>query len=154
MARRADQIILEEKEQVELERVVRARTSPQQLARRATIVLRAAEGAETTTIAAELGLARHTVAQWRRRFAVGRLAGLRDRPHRPLPRRYSGERQAAIVVLACQPPATLAWGGQTHWTLVDLARYIKEHPERDLGTPSKSTLGRILQAHDLRLDRL
>lgn len=154
MARRTDVIVLEQKERAELERVARARTSPQQLARRASIVLRAADGAETTTIAAELGLARHTVAQWRRRFVTGRLAGLRDRPHRPLPRRYGAARQAAIVVLACQPPAALGWRGQTHWTLVDLARYIKEHPELDLGTPSKSTLGRILQAHDLRLDRL
>ena len=102
----------------------------------------------------EVGVARHTVAQWRRRFAAERLAGLRDRPHRPLPRRYGAEQQAAIVVLACQPPADLGWVGQTHWTLVDLARYIQEHPELGLGTPSKSTLGRILQAHDLRLDRL
>jgi transposase len=154
VAQRTGVIVLEQKERVELDRVVRARTSPQQLARRATIVLRAADGAETTTIAAELGLARHTVAQWRRRFAAGRLAGLRDRPHRPLPRRYSAERQAAIVLLACQTPTSLGWEGQTHWTLVDLARYIQEHPELDLGTPSKSTLGRILQAHDLRLDRL
>ena len=58
------------------------------------------------------------------------------------------------MVLACQPPADLGWAGQTHWSLVDLARYIREHPELGLGTPSKSTLGRILQAHDLRLDRL
>ncbi len=58
------------------------------------------------------------------------------------------------MVLACQPPAALGWVGQTHWSLADLAHYIKEHPELGVGTPSKSTLGRILQAHDLRLDRL
>lgn len=154
MARRAEAIVLEPKERAELERVMRARTSPQQVAQRAAIVVRAVDGAENTTIAAELGLTRHTVAKWRHRFAVGRLAGLRDRPHRPLPRLYGAEQQAAVVVLACQPPADLGWDGQTHWTLVDLAQYIKEHPALGLGTPSKSTLGRMLQAHDLRLDRL
>src|SRR5579872_1313484 len=119
MTRRAETIVLEQKERAELERMVRARTSTPQAARRATIVLRAADGAENTTIAAELGLTRHTVAQWRRRFAAEGLAGLRDRPHRPLPRCYGAERQAAIVVLACQPPAALGWRGQTHWSLVD-----------------------------------
>jgi hypothetical protein len=51
-------------------------------------VLRAAEGASNTAIAAALGLARHTVQHWRDRFATERLAGLRDRPHCPPPRRY------------------------------------------------------------------
>jgi transposase len=154
MARRAETIVLEQKEQAQLERLVRARTSPQRLARRAMIVLRAAEGAENATIAAELGLARQTVTQWRHRFTTARLAGLRDRPHRPPPRRYGPAQQAAIVVLACQAPAALGWVGQARWSLVDLAHYIKEHPDLGLGTPSKSTLGRMLQARNLRLDRL
>ena len=58
------------------------------------------------------------------------------------------------MVLACQPPAEVGWAGQTHWTIKDLARYIGEHPELGLGAPSKSTVHLILQAHDLRLDRL
>jgi hypothetical protein len=58
------------------------------------------------------------------------------------------------VLLACQAPADLGWEGQTHWSIADLAQYIRTHPELELGAPSKSTVGRILQAHDLRLDRL
>ena len=50
--------------------------------------------------------------------------------------------------------AALGWEGQTHWSIADLAQYIHAHPDLGLGTPSKSTVGRILQAHDLRLDRL
>jgi transposase len=45
---------------------------------RAEIVRRAGAGAENTAIAAALGLGRHTVERWRRRFARERLAGLRD----------------------------------------------------------------------------
>jgi hypothetical protein len=56
--------------------------------------------------------------------------------------------------LACRAPAEVGWEGQTHWSIADLAQYIQAHPALGLGTPSKSTVGRILQAHDLRLDRL
>lgn len=154
MSRRATAIVLTPGERAELERRVRARTSTQQAARRAGIVLRAAAGMESRAIAAELGVARGTVRHWRDRFARDRLDGLVDRPHHPPPRLYGPERQAAIVVLACQPPAELGWAGQTHWTIRDLARYVGEHPELGVGTPSKSTVGTILQAADLRLERL
>ena len=154
MPRRATPIERIPDERAELERRVRARTSRQQDARRARIVLRAAAGATTLAIAAEVGVVRHTVQHWRDRFATDRLAGLLDRPHQPDPRQYGPDIQAKIVVLACQPPADLGWKGQTHGTIKDLARSLGEHPELGLGAPSKSTVHLILQAHDLRLDRL
>ena len=154
MSRHATRIMLTAEERVELERRVRARTSSQQAARRARIVLRAAEGTPNSEIATELGIARHTVQQWRDRFAAARLAGLADRAHRPPPREYGPERQARILVLACQAPAELGWSGQTHWSVRDLARYVAKHPELGVGRPSKSTVGKILRAADLRLERL
>jgi transposase len=154
MPRRATAISLTPDERRELERRMRARTSRQQDALRARIVLRAADGATNSAIAAEVGVARHTVQHWRDCFAADRLAGLADRPHQPEPRQYGPDILARVVVLACQKPADLGWPGQTHWTIKDLARYIGEHPELGLGAPSKSTVHLILQAHDLRLDRL
>jgi transposase len=154
MSRRATPIVLTVEERNELQRRVRARTSSQQAAQRARIVLRAADGVRNIDIAAELGIARHTVQQWRDRFATARLAGLKDRPHHPPPREYGAERQARILVVACQAPAELGWSGQTHWSVRDLARYLGEHPELGVGRPSKSTVGKILQAADLRLERL
>jgi transposase len=154
MPRRATPISLAEDERRELERRTRARTSRQPDARRARIVLRAAEGATNSASAAELGVARHTVQHWRDRFAADRLAGLQDRPHQPAPRQYGPAIQARIVVLACQPPAALGWKGQTHWTIKDWATDIRAHPELGLGAPSTSTVHRMLQAHALRLDRL
>lgn len=154
MSRHATAIMLSAEERAELERRVRARTSSQQAALRAQIVLRAADRGCNIDIAAALGIARHTVQHWRDRFAGERLDGLLDRPHRPPPRLYDPERQARIVLLACQSPAELGWEGQTHWSIADLAQYIREHTELALGTPSKSTVGKILQAHQIRLDRL
>jgi len=154
MSRRATPIVLTVEERNELRRRVRARTSSQQAAQRARIVLRAAEGTRNIDIAAELGIARHTVQQWRDRFAAARLAGLEDRPHHPPPRAYSAERHARILVVACQSPSELGWSGQTHWSVRDLARYLGEHPELGIGRPSKSTVGKILQAAEIRLERL
>lgn len=154
MPRRATPLSLTAAERHELERRVRARTSRQQEAQRARIVLGAAAGATNVDLGAALGVARHTVRHWRDRFATERLEGLADRPHRPPPRRYGPDIQAQVVILACQHPAELGWPGQTHWTIADLAQYIREHPELGLGTPSASTVHLILQAHDVRLDRL
>jgi hypothetical protein len=48
----------------------------------------------------------------------------------------------------------VGWSGQTHWSVRDLARYLGEHPELGVGRPSKSTVGKILQAAEIRLERL
>jgi transposase len=154
MARRRVPIVLEEAERQELERRVAARTGSQQAARRAQIILRAAAGEPDARIAAAVGVAERTVWMWRQRFSRQRLAGLEDRPHRPPPRRYTAEIQARLLMLACTKPADLGWAGQTHWTVADLARYVAEHPELEMGAPGKSTIGVILQRHKLRLDRL
>ncbi|MGH2458227.1 MAG: helix-turn-helix domain-containing protein [Chloroflexota bacterium] len=101
-----------------------------------------------------MGIVRHTALHGRNRFVAARLDGLVDRPHRPAPRLYDGAIQAKIVALACQKPAEVGLEGQTHWTTLDLATSIGEHPELGLGAPKKSTLNLILQAAKIRLDRL
>jgi len=154
MGRHAPDIELTAAERDDLARRVRARTSSQQAALRARIVLRAAAGESNTAIAATLGITRHTAQHWRDRFRAKRLEGLADRPHHPPPRLYDATIQAQIVTLACRKPADLGWQGQTHWSIVDLATYIGEHPELGLGAPKKSTIGVILPAAKIRLDRL
>ena len=154
MPRRAPAVVLSPEDRAELDRRIQARTSRQQDAVRARIVLLAADGLDTTAIASTLGIARGTARSWRARFVAAGVAGLGDRPHCPPARVYDPTIQAQIVVLACQSPAELGWAGQSHWTIKDLARAIGEHPELGLGAPSKSTIHRILQAHDIRLDRL
>jgi transposase len=154
MGRHAQAIELTAAERCELDRCVRARTSSQQAALRARIVLEAADGVTNTAIGTALGITRHTAQHWRTRFVAQRLDGLVDRPHHPPPRLYDAAIQAKIITLACQKPADLGWKGQTHWSIVDLATYIGEHPALGLGAPKKSTIGTILQAAKIRLDRL
>jgi len=143
-------------ERAELERRVAARTSSQQDAYRAQIILRVADGQTDASIAQGLALAERTVWLWRHRFAQHRLDGLKDRPKCPPPRQYHADTQARLLVLACQKPAEVdpTRAGQTHWSINDLAQYVAAHPELGLGHPSKSTIGVILKRHKLRLDRL
>ena len=154
MGRQAQVIELTVAENDELERRVRARTGSQQAALRGRIILDAAAGVSNTEIGTTFGIARHTAQHWRTRFATERLGGLVDRAHHPPPRRYDAAIQAQIITLACQKPSDLGWDGQTHWSIADLANYIGKHPELRLGTPKKSTIGMILQAAKIRLDRL
>ena len=143
-------------ERAELERRVAARTSTQQAAYRAEIILRVADGQTDAEIAQDMGLAERTVWLWRHRFAQHRLNGLKDRPKCPPPRQYHADIQARLMVLACQTPSEVdpTRAGQTHWSIQDLAQYVAAHPELGLGQPSKSTIGVILKRHKLRLDRL
>ena len=62
-------------ERAERQRRVRAHTSPQRAAKRARMVLLAADGLPNRQVAPMVGMNEHTVAQWRRRFATERLAG-------------------------------------------------------------------------------
>ena len=153
---RRARIRLSPAERSELERLVAARTSTQQAAYRAEIILRVTDGQTDAAIAQDMALAERTVWLWRHRFAEQRLEGLEDRPKCPPPRRYPADVQARLLVLACQRPGDVdpTRAGQTHWSIKDLAQYAAAHPELGLGHPSKSTVGVILKRHKLRLDRL
>jgi Winged helix-turn helix len=63
-----------------LEARCRAPSTPQRDVKRARIVLLAAEGCSTRSIAEEVGVQPRIVSNWRRRFAEHGLGGLKDRP--------------------------------------------------------------------------
>jgi transposase len=75
----------------QLEALVRAGSTPQSLAFRCRIVLRAAgtDNPSNLEIAKELDCDRHTVGQWRERFMQKGLGGLQDLPRSGRPRSFS-----------------------------------------------------------------
>ena len=79
-----------------LEALVRAGATPQALAFRCRVVLRAAQADNPSNqeIAAELDCDRHTVGQWRERFVARGLDGLQDAPRSGRPRSFSPRRTA------------------------------------------------------------
>jgi hypothetical protein len=75
----------------QLESLARARSTPQALVFRGRVVLWAATEPQPTNqqIAEQLACDRHTVGQWRERFAAHGLAGLQDAPRSGRPRSFS-----------------------------------------------------------------
>ena len=82
-------ITLTEQERSELEAMIRSPKTEHGIVERARIVLLAAEGRSTRSIAAELGTRPGRVSRWRKRFAGERLAGLHDLPRPGPPPRYT-----------------------------------------------------------------
>ena len=80
----------------QLAALARAPSTPQALAFRCRLVLRAADDDRPTNqaIAAEFDCDRHTVGQWRERYVAHGLTGLQDAPRSGRPRSFSPRRAA------------------------------------------------------------
>ena len=104
-------------ERTELEKLVRRRETAQDLALRARVVPRCAEGLTNQAVAGEVGACAHTVGKWRERFARDRLEGLRDEPRGGAPRTVTDERVAGLLVRT--PEATPE--DATHWSTRSMA---------------------------------
>src|SRR5687767_3700243 len=110
---RKQEIELTETERASLSDLVRSRTAPQGLARRARIVLASAAGTSNTSIARKVGLSIPAVGHWRRRFLEQGLAGLygEQRPGRP--RSHDDEAVASLLATVLQSRPSIG----THWTV-------------------------------------
>jgi transposase len=102
MGKPAVTIVLEPWQRAELERLVRGRGTGQALARRARIVLAAAEGLENKTICTVVGADANTVGKWRRRFAALGVDGLYDEPRPGAPREIGDEAIADLIHLTLE----------------------------------------------------
>ena len=77
--------------QAHLESIVRAHSTPQALALRCQVILRAAapDCPSNLHVAQELHCNRHTVGRWRSRSLAYGLSGLQDAPRPGRPQRFS-----------------------------------------------------------------
>jgi transposase len=122
----------------ELERLVRAHTTPQSVAKRARVILLASGGMSNSAIGRRLGVSRPTVIGWRERFAEGGVAALGiTRPGRGRKPSIPASQVKAIVeaTLHTTPP------GATHWSCRSMARAQGVSP---------ATVQRIWDAHGLK----
>ena len=113
---------------------------------RAAIVLAAAADQANAAIAAELGVYTDTVRKWHRRFAEGRLAGLKDTPRSGRPPSFTAADRAEVIALACALPAE-SGVPLARWSGPDLAR---ELAARCQITVSASTVDRWLAGDALK----
>jgi len=125
-----------------LEGLVRAHSTPQQVAKRARIILLAAEGIANTHIAEAVGVSRPTVLEWRKRFLAEGVETLgKTRPGRGAKPKIKQEkiRQIVDATLHTKPKSA------THWSCRSMAKVQGVSP---------SAIYRIWKAHGLQPHRV
>ena len=138
------EIVLCEDERTELERLVRARTTGQQLALRARVVLLAGTGLTSSEVARQLRVDVSTVRQWRARWreTTGPVAErLADAPKAGRPARITPEQICQIIALACEVPED-SNRPISHWSARELADEIMRRGIVDRISPRHA--GRLL----------
>ena len=103
---------LSRKERDVLEARCRSPVTIQRDLKRARIVLLAAAGRSTRSIAKEVGVQPRIVSDWRRRFADDGLEGLQDKPRPGKEPIYTKETDKRILALLDKPPPK----GFARWT--------------------------------------
>src|SRR3990170_8343655 len=111
--RTSRKISLPETDRNELERLVRARSTPQKVVLRANIVLLSSAGVSTGEIKERLQTTMPTISRWRHRYEVAGLPGLRKDASRPGRKPSLSQATVAGVVeltLRENPPNAPRWG--------------------------------------------
>jgi len=133
-------IVLSEEEREQLNGIANSRSLPHGLARRANIVLLAADGMPNSAIAERVNLSPQMVCKWRKRYLRQGLPGLHDELRPGRPRSVSDEEVAMLVrrTIETKPP------DGTHWTIRAVAK------DTELSRP---TVHRIWRAFGLQPHR-
>jgi transposase len=139
MSGSAAKVVISEKQQEVLRKLSSASTVAKRLTQRAEVILLAFEGLDNETIGERVGLERHQVGIWRRRWqqAFDKLikiecletaaalrkaieAVLSDEQRSGSPGKFTAEQLALILAVACEPPEK---SGRpiTQWTGQELA---------------------------------
>jgi transposase len=145
----APPIILMHNARTELHTFIRAHSTPQSLALRARIVLRAADCDRPTTlhISRELGCDNRTAGKWRRRSLALGLPGLHDALRSGRPQVIAPRTRVHVLSVASALPQDHE-RTVTRWTLDEIVATLLDA----LGTDalSRSSIWRILHEVDLK----
>jgi transposase len=169
MPGKAAKLLLTERQQDILRQYVHAPTAAKRLSQRAEVVLLSFEGWRNEDIAAHVGLERHQVGLWRRRWtkAYGRLtvlectethaalqraiaAVLSDEPRPGAPGKFTAEQWTLILATACEDPAA-SGRPMTHWTARELADEVVQRGIVESISPSH--IARFLAEAELQPHR-
>jgi transposase len=138
----AAQVILTDKQRVQLQAYARGRKTSARLVLRARIILLASEGKPDLEIARLLSVVPRTPARWRARFLRAGIAGLQQDARRPgRPRSITAETEARVIRQTTQSKPPHA----THWSTRSMAAAVGI---------SEASVRRIWHAHGLKPHRV
>jgi putative transposase len=144
---RSHPIGLTAEQKTELDGLIRAHSTPQQLAVRARMIVLASDGVGVHDTARRLDVWARTVRRWRRRWLTAEPTAsgtdrLSDAARPGAPATFTAEQVCAIIALACEAPGASGLP-LSHWSQSELAR---EAVRRDIVTSiSHGSIGRILK---------
>jgi transposase len=166
MSGSAAKVVITERQQEVLRQLSAARTGAKRLTQRAEVILLAFEGLDNEAIGARVGLERHQVGIWRRRWqnAFAKLVRIEcvetapalrkaieavfaDAPRPGSPGKFTAEQLALLLAVACEPPEK---SGRpiTHWTGQELADEVVQRGI--VGAISASQVNRYLREAELQ----
>ena len=142
-------LVLRPGDEPDLTALVRSSTVEAGAAQRARIVLHAADGRSTATIAATVGVDEDTVRKWRHRWCLepglASLGGAKRSGRRPV---FTPVQVAGVKALACQPPVASGLP-LSRWTCPELASHAVSTGLCQ--SISASTVERLLREDALKL---
>src|SRR5215471_17473944 len=117
MGRPNTALVISEAEKEDLNAILRSRSMPHALVRRAQIVLMSADGASNRAVARACDVSTPIVSLWRSRYQRDGLAGLHGELRPGRPRKHGDDQVAAMLrtVLQSKPEVT------THWSIRSVA---------------------------------
>lgn len=156
MSRRTERppLILSAEENNDLRRIAGSRTGSLRRVQRAKILLGYAQGTSFTEVAIKEGVTRDSVYKWvDRALAMGPMAALDDKFHRPHGPTITPEAKAWVIGLACTKPKELGYAAEL-WTLKALAEHVRIMGPKEghdcLGKAVKATVWRILNEQEIK----
>jgi transposase len=165
----AAKVVISERQQAILQTLSRASTVAKCLVQRATIILLAFAGLDNRDIASQVGLERHQIGLWRRRWQAAfpkliriecleTTAALRQAIEKILqdqrrpgsPGKFTAEQITLILSIACEPPEK---SGRpiTHWTIDELTDEVVQRGI--VAAISPAQVGRYLREAELQPHR-
>lgn len=96
MGRPNKALMITEADRLQLHAMVRSRSMPHSLVRRARIILLSGDGQSNREVARRCGVSAPAVSHWRRRYQERGLAGLHDELRPGRPRTHDDEKVAEL----------------------------------------------------------
>ncbi len=113
MGRPNKALTIDEADRLQLQAMVRSRSMPHSLVRRARIILLSGDGQSNREVARRCGVSAPAVSHWRRRYQDRGLAGLHDELRPGRPRTHDDEKVAELIKLVVESKPEHA----THWSV-------------------------------------
>jgi transposase len=113
MGRPNKALMINDADRLQLQSMVRSRSMPHSLVRRARIILLSGDGQSNREVARRCGVSAPVVSHWRRRYQARGLAGLHDELRPGRPRTHDDEKVAELIKLVVEHKPEHA----THWSV-------------------------------------